>query len=197
MLHLRRLVVIVALVVWVGSSAPPASAGEETGERPPNVVFVLTDDQRWDCLGLADDSVINTPNIDRLASEGALFTNALCTNSICSPSRACILTGQYCHTNGAFDLSGKVEPGNQMLPIQMRKAGYQTAMIGKWHLKDEPAEFDYYCDHPGQGKYHDPEFRIRGEKPWAKNVINFDGKHLTDEITDLTFDCLGEGWDRD
>ena len=76
-----------------------------------------------------------TPNLDRLAKEGALFKNAFCTNSICSPSRACVLTGQYNHTNGAVDLGGKVMPGKQMLAIEMKKAGYETAMIGKWHLK--------------------------------------------------------------
>ncbi|MGY8732982.1 MAG: sulfatase-like hydrolase/transferase, partial [Pirellulales bacterium] len=74
-----------------------------------------------------------TPNIDRLAKEGALFTNAFCTNSICSPSRACVLTGQYNHVNGSFDLGGRVVPGKQMLAIEMGKAGYHTAMIGKWH----------------------------------------------------------------
>ena len=137
--------------------------------------------------------VAPTPNIDRLAREGALFTNAFCTNSICSPSRACVLTGQYDHVNGSFDLSGRVEPGKQMLALQMKKAGYQTAMIGKWHLKAEPADFDYYCVLPGQGKYHDPIFRVRGPKPWGKNTISFEGKHSTDAITDLTLEWLKNG----
>ena len=138
-----------------------------------------------------------TPNIDRLAKEGALFTNAFCTNSICSPSRACVLTGQYDHTNGAFDLAGRVDPGKQMLAMQFRQAGYHTAMIGKWHLKAEPADFEYYCVLPGQGKYHGPEFRVRGEKSWGKNLIKFPEKHSTDAITDLTLDWLKEGWDRE
>ena len=77
------------------------------------------------------------------------FKNAFCTNSICSPSRACVLTGQYNHVNGAVDLGGRVEPGKQMLAIEMGKAGYQSAMIGKWHLKVEPKDFDYYCVLPG------------------------------------------------
>ncbi len=131
-----------------------------------------------------------TPNLDRLANEGALFSNAFCTNSICSPSRACVLTGQYNHVNGAVDLSGKVMPGKQMLPLQMAKAGYETAMIGKWHLKVEPKDFDYYCVLPGQGKYHGPSFRIRGKKPWGKNLIEFPKKHSTDAITELTLDWL-------
>ena len=141
-------------------------------------------------------TVAPTPNIDRLAREGALFTNAFCTNSICSPSRACVLTGQYDHTNGAFDLSGRVAPGKQMLALQMRQAGYETAMVGKWHLKDEPADFDYYCVLPGQGKYHNPEFRVRGDLAWGKNLIKFPGKHVTDVITDLSLDWLSEQRDK-
>ena len=166
----------------------------------PNVLYIMSDDHAAHGISayggrLAD--VAPTPNIDRLADEGALFTNAFCTNSICSPSRACVLTGQYDHTNGAFDLGGKVEPGKQMLAIQFRRAGYHTAMIGKWHLKVEPADFEYYCVLPGQGKYHGPDFRVRGEKPWGKNLISFPEKHSTDSITDLTLDWLQEGWDRE
>lgn len=165
-------------------------------EDRPNILYIMSDDHAAHAVsayGSRLAEIAPTPNIDRLAKEGALFTNAFCTNSICSPSRACVLTGQYNHVNGSFDLGGKVEPGKQMLAIQMKKAGYQTAMIGKWHLKVEPADFDYYCVLPGQGKYHNPEFRIRGEKPWGKNLIKFEDKHVTDAITDLTLDWLKEG----
>ena len=159
----------------------------------PNILYIMSDDHAAHAVsayGSRLAEVAPTPNIDRLAKEGALFTNAFCTNSICSPSRACVLTGQYNHINGSFDLSGKVMPGKQMLAIQMKQAGYQTAMIGKWHLKVEPADFDHYCVLPGQGKYHGPEFRVRGEKPWGKNTISFPEKHSTDAITDLTLDWL-------
>ena len=165
----------------------------------PNILYIMSDDHAAHAIsayGSRLAEVAPTPNIDRLASEGALFTNAFCTNSICSPSRACVLTGQYNHVNGAFDLRGKVEPGEQMLAIQMGRAGYHTAMIGKWHLKVEPAAFDYYCVLPGQGKYHNPEFRVRGEKPWGQNTITFDGQHSTDAITDLTLNWLKEDWDQ-
>jgi len=168
-------------------------------EKRPNILYIMSDDHAAhgiSAYGSRLAAVAPTPNIDRLAKEGALFTNAFCTNSICSPSRACVLTGQYNHINGSFDLSGAVPPGKQMLAIQMKKAGYQTAMIGKWHLKEEPADFDYYCVLPGQGKYHDPSFRIRGDKPWGKNLIEFKGKHSTDAITDLTLDWLKTGWDQ-
>ncbi|MCP5120293.1 MAG: sulfatase-like hydrolase/transferase, partial [bacterium] len=88
------------------------------------------------------------------------------------------------------------EPRNQHLVREMHRAGYHTAMIGKWHLKAEPAAFDYYCVLPGQGKYHDPEFRLRGEKAWPSNTVQHTGKHSSDAITDLTIDWLRTGWDR-
>lgn len=166
----------------------------------PNILYIMSDDHAAHAISayrsrLAE--IAPTPNIDRLANEGALFLNAFCTNSICSPSRACVLTGQYNHVNGAFDLGGKVLPGKQMLALQMGKAGYDTAMIGKWHLKVEPADFNHYCVLAGQGTYFNPEFRIRGEKPWGKNTIKFDGKHSTDAITDLTLEWLQDGWDQE
>lgn len=161
--------------------------------KKPNILYIMSDDHAAhgiSAYGGRLAQIAPTPNLDRLAKEGALFKNAFCTNSICSPSRACVLTGQYNHTNGAVDLSGKVLPGKQMLAIEMGKAGYETAMIGKWHLKVEPKDFNYYCVLPGQGKYHGPSFRIRGEKPWGKNLIEFPEKHSTDAITDLTLDWL-------
>ena len=162
-------------------------------DRQPNILYIMSDDHAAhgiSAYGGRLAKIAPTPNLDRLAKEGALFQNAFCTNSICSPSRACVLTGQYNHVNGAVDLSGRVMPGKQMLAIEMGKAGYETAMIGKWHLKVEPKDFDYYCVLPGQGKYHGPSFRIRGDKPWGKNLIDFPEKHSTDAITDLTLDWL-------
>ena len=176
-------------LAFLGLQIPLAANADDR----PNILFIMSDDHAAHAVsayGSRLAKVAPTPNIDRLAKEGAIFTNAFCTNSICSPSRACVLTGQYNHINGSFDLSGKVEPGKQMLAIQMKKAGYETAMIGKWHLKVEPADFDYYCVLPGQGKYHGPSFRVRGEKPWGKNTISFPNKHSTDAITDLTLDWL-------
>ncbi len=183
---------ILLILFWLPSVASAASR--------PNILYIMSDDHAAHAIsayGSRLAEIAPTPNIDRLAQEGALFTNAFCTNSICSPSRACVLTGQYNHTNGAFDLGGRVRPGKQMLAIEMDKAGYHTAMIGKWHLKEEPADFHYYCVLPGQGKYHDPEFRVRGDKPWGKNTIQFKGKHSTDAITDLTLDWLQSDWDQE
>jgi N-acetylglucosamine-6-sulfatase len=160
----------------------------------------MSDDHTSQAVGAYGSrlAVLNpTPTIDRLAREGVMFENAFCTNSICSPSRACVLTGQYNHVNGVYDLRGKVPADQQYLAIEMKKAGYQTAMIGKWHLKMEPAAFEHYCVLPGQGKYFNPEFRVRGDRKWPKNTIKFDGMHSVDAITNLSISWLKEGWDRD
>ncbi|MCP4164484.1 MAG: sulfatase-like hydrolase/transferase, partial [Chloroflexi bacterium] len=122
-------------------------AGISVGaDSRPNVLFIMSDDHTAQAVG-AYATVLKplnpTPTLDKLAAEGITFDNAFCVNSICTPSRACIITGQYPHVNGVFDLGGRVKPENQTLPILFRQAGYQTAMIGKWHLKAKP-NFDYY-----------------------------------------------------
>jgi arylsulfatase A-like enzyme len=160
----------------------------------PNVLFIMSDDHTAQAVGAYATLLkeLNpTPTIDTLAAEGICFDNAFCTNAICTPSRACVLTGQYDHVNGVFDLGGKIEPAKQMLPVQMRKAGYQTAIVGKWHLKVEP-NFDYYKVLPGQGKYFDTEFRIQGNQPWPKNVVTHQGQHSSDAITDSTLTWFKE-----
>ena len=169
-------------------------------EKRPNVLYIMSDDHAAHAIGAYGSRLAAldpTPTIDRLAKEGMLFENAFCTNSICAPSRACVITGQYPHTNGAYDLGGKIESERQYLAIEMKKAGYQTAMVGKWHLKEEPGAFDFYTVLPGQGKYHNPEFRVRGEKGWPKDVITYDGYHSSDAITEITLDWLKEGRDED
>ena len=165
----------------------------------PNILFVMSDDHCAQAIGAYGGRLAKlnpTPTIDRLAKEGMLFENAFCTNSICVPSRACIMTGQYAHTNGAYDLGGRLEAERHYLAIEMKKAGYHTAMIGKWHLKQEPAAFDYYCVLPGQGKYFDPQFRVRGKNGWPKDTIKIDGSHSSDAITQLSLKWLEQGWDR-
>ncbi len=154
----------------------------------PNVLFIMSDDHTAQAVGVYATVLkpLNpTPTLDKLAAEGITFDNAFCVNSICTPSRACIITGQYPHVNGVFDLGGRIKPENQTLPILFRQAGYQTAMIGKWHLKTEP-NFDYYRVLPGQGKYFDTQFRIQGAKPWPKNTVTHTGEHSSDAITDST-----------
>jgi arylsulfatase A-like enzyme len=155
------------------------------GGIAPNVLFIMSDDHAAHAIGAYGSrlAALNpTPVIDTLAEDGILFENCYCTNSICTPSRACIITGQYSHVNGVFTLGESIAPENQTLAIKFREAGYQTAMIGKWHLKLEP-NFDYYRVLPGQGKYHDPEFRDCEAGEWPNNIVQMEG-HSSDCITD-------------
>ncbi len=160
------------------------------GRSAPNILFIMSDDHTAQAIGTYATVLKDlnpTPTIDSLAEEGIVFENAFCVNAICTPSRACIMTGQYPHVNGVFDLGGHIKPARQALPVLMRQAGYQTAIIGKWHLKQEP-NFDYYKVLPRQGKYNDPEFRVKGVESWPKNVVTHEGQHSSDAITDSTLD---------
>jgi arylsulfatase A-like enzyme len=184
------------ILVWLTLSLSAEAA--DRGKNP-NILFIMSDDHTTQAIGAYGSRLapLNpTPTIDALAGSGMRFDRVFCNNSICTPSRASIITGQYPQTHGVLDLSGAVPPEKQFLPMEMRKAGYQTAMIGKWHLKEEPAAFDYYCVLPGQGKYHDPEFRIRGDAPWPQNTMEQTGKHSSDAITDLSLEWLGNGRDK-
>ncbi|MEM1069915.1 MAG: sulfatase [Planctomycetota bacterium] len=165
----------------------------------PNILFIMSDDHTAQSIGAYATLLKDlnpTPTIDSLARDGICFDNAFCTNAICTPSRACIITGQYDHVNGVFDLGGRIATENQTLPILMRDQGYQTAIIGKWHLKTEP-NFDYYKVLPGQGKYFNTEFRIQGDKPWPKNVVKYPGSHSSDAITDSALTWFREHRDPD
>jgi arylsulfatase A-like enzyme len=188
--------VLISLLAFPASGPRPANA---SGVEKPNVLFIMSDDHTTQAIGAYGSrlAVLNpTPNIDTLASGGMRFDRVFCNNSICTPSRASIITGQYSQTNGVLDLTGNIPPDRQYLPIEMGKAGYHTAMIGKWHLKQEPAAFDYYCVLPGQGRYFDPTFRVRGKEPWPQNTITKQGQHSSDAITDISLDWLQNGWDR-
>ena len=162
-------------------------------EALPNILFIMSDDHTTQAIGAYGSRLAKlnpTPNIDALAHNGMRFDRVFCNNSICTPSRASIITGQYPQKNGVLDLNGNIPPERQFLPTEMKKAGYQTAMVGKWHLKQEPAAFDYYCVLPGQGKYHNPDFRIKGANPWPKNVIQKKGMHSSDAITEISLEWL-------
>lgn len=149
----------------------------------PNILFVLADDHAAHAIS-AYGSVINkTPNIDRLANEGIRFANAFCTNSICAPSRAAFLTGTYNHVNGVMDNRARFDSSQVTFPMLLQQAGYQTAVIGKWHLKSEPAGFDYWNVLPGQGAYYNPDMIEMGERRRYQGYV-------TDVITDLVLDWL-------
>lgn len=187
------------LAALILCSAPFLSAADASRADNPNVLFIMSDDHTTQAIGAYGSRLANlnpTPNINSLAKGGMRFDRVFCNNSICTPSRASIITGQYSQTNGVLDLTGNIPPERQYLPIEMGKAGYHTAMIGKWHLKQEPAAFDYYCVLPGQGKHFNPTFRVCGNKPWPRNTISKQGKHSSDAITDISLQWLKNGWDR-
>lgn len=159
---------------------PGCVVGGERAVRRPNIIFILTDDQRYDAMSCAGHPWLKTPNMDRLAGEGVLFENAFVTTSLCSPSRASFLTGCYAHTHEVFMNNGRdPNPSIPIFPQLLRKAGYRTAFIGKWHMArtNSPRPgFDHWVSFSGQGRYD-------------KNNLNVDGEivqsevYITDELT--------------
>ena len=181
---------LLTVLTWIMVVRIAAQVEPETDR--PNVIFIMSDDHAAPALGVYGGILapLNpTPNLDKLAANGVLFTNAFCNNSICTPSRASIITGQYPQTNGVLDLDGDLPVEKHYLPLEFRKLGYTTAMIGKWHLKNEPASFDYYKVLPGQGDYFDPVFREKGKGTWPDNIAKTSG-HSSDVITDLSIEFL-------
>ncbi len=160
--------------------------------KQPNIIFIMSDDHTAQDIGayggrLADLNM--TPNIDKLAAQGMLFKNVFCNNSICTPSRASIMTGQYPQTNGVLDLDHELDTDKQYLAIELKKLGYSTAVIGKWHLKTEPVNFDYYKVLHGQGEYFNPNFYDKRNGEWPNNKVKTEG-HSSDVITDAVIDYL-------
>lgn len=151
------------------------------GTSRPNIVFILVDDLRWDELGCAGHPFIKTPNIDRIAREGAMFRNAFATTPLCSPSRASFLTGQYAHTHGIIDNVDRSAASHQLVtfPFMLQQSGYATAFVGKWHMgnDDKPRPgFDRWVSFKGQGTYTDPDINEDGReiKPtgYTTDVLN-------------------------
>ncbi len=154
-----------------------------TGKQaPPNILFIFADDHATHAIGAYGSRINQTPNIDRLAREGMVFRNAFVTNSICAPSRATVLTGQYGHLNGVPTNSEALHPTTMTFPKLLGAAGYQTAIIGKWHLKNPPAGFDHYEVLRGQGSYYNP---------WL--LTPDDSVHHTGYTTDVITDRV-LGW---
>ncbi len=157
----------------------------------PNIVFIFSDDHALQAIssyGGRLKDVAPTPNIDRLAKQGAIFDNSFCANSICGPSRACILTGKHSHRNGFMRNGDKFDGSQNTFPKQLQDAGYQTAIIGKWHLHTKPTGFDFWQVLPGQGSYYNPDFRVM-EGGDNKGLKRFPG-YATDLITDHSIEWL-------
>ena len=153
----------------------------------PNILFIMSDDHASHAMSCYGSRINRTPHLDRIAAGGMRFDNCFCTNSICTPSRAVILTGTYNHINGVTTLSSTLDGRQETMPKLLQAAGYQTAIMGKWHLGhggvNDPTGFDYWNVLPGQGLYHDPEMIEMG----TRKV--FPG-YVTDLITDFSLDWL-------
>lgn len=150
----------------------------------PNIVFIFTDDHATQAISAYGSKINTTPNIDRIAREGGVFLNSFCANSICGPSRACILTGKHSHLNGFLRNGNRFDSTQLTFPPLLQKAGYQTAIIGKWHLNTDPVGFDHWEVLPGQGNYYNPVFlQMDGSRK------NYEG-YCTDIITDKALDWL-------
>ncbi len=195
-LLLSLLVSLPCLAVRLATAQPSPSAAPASATSTnlatnsvvrPNVLFILTDDLRWDALGVAGHPYLKTPHIDRLASEGVRFKNAFCTTSLCSPSRASILSGVYAHAHGVRDNFTEFPAERGNFPATLQAAGYQTAYLGKWHMGEGNDEkrpgFDYWVSHKGQGKYYGTEFNVDGQRQVKPG-------YYTHEITDLAIDWL-------
>ena len=175
------------ILMWVPVLLPGAVSAQERY----NIVYIMTDDHTAQMMSCYDQRHIETPNLDRIAKDGVKFVNSYVANSLSGPSRACMITGKHSHANGFTNNEHGVFDGSQQtMPKLMRQAGYQTAMIGKWHLVSKPTGFDYWDILPGQGDYYNPDF------------IGMDGKrynvpgYLTNIITDKGIDWLENKRDR-
>jgi arylsulfatase A-like enzyme len=158
-------------------------------EARPNILFIMSDDHAYQAISAYGSNRNKTPHIDRIAAEGMRFDRCYVTNSICGPSRACILTGKYSHKNGFYDNQSKFDGSQTTLPKLLKAAGYQTAIVGKWHLVSEPTGFDHWEILPGQGDYYRPTFIT------AAGRHNVPG-YVTDVTTQKAIEWLRNGRDK-
>ena len=168
---------LIATALALGGSAC------ETAPVRPNVVVIMTDDHATQMMSAYGSDRASTPNLDRIANEGMIFRNSFCTNSLCAPSRATLITGKYSHKNGQRGNRDRFDGSQPTLPKMLQEAGYRTAIVGKWHLRSEPTGFDYWNVLPGQGRYRNPILIENGEER------NHEG-YVSTIITDLAMDWI-------
>ncbi|MFY0688538.1 MAG: sulfatase [Cyclobacteriaceae bacterium] len=172
------------------SCSQPTEKEAVVEEAPLNIIFIMSDDHAYQAISAYSDHLIKTPNIDRIANEGMLFTNACVSNSICAPSRATILTGKHTHLNGKVDNRMQFDTTQTTFPMLFQQAGYQTAMFGKLHFGNNPKGVDEFTILPGQGNYINPDFIHNGKDTTIMG-------YATDIITDLSIDWIDQKRDQD
>ena len=177
-------------VLSLAGLASPGFSQEPGSAERPNIIVMLCDDIRWDALSCAGHPHLKTPNIDRLAEEGLYFENMFCTTSLCSPSRATLLSGLYAHAHGVTNNFTDYPVELDSFPRRLQQAGYRTAYIGKWHMgegSDQPRPgFDHFVTHKGQGKYFDTEFNFNGAD---RRVVP---GYYTTVVTDMSLAWMAE-----
>ena len=178
----------IVLALLIISCKPSRETIQKETSRP-NIIFIMSDDHAYQAISAYGHGLNKTPNIDRLAKEGALFTRACVTNSICAPSRAVMLTGKHSFVNGKVDNVQPFDWNQDNYAKLLQKAGYQTAMIGKIHLDGIPQGFDFSMVLPGQGQYYNPDFLVNGERK------RFEG-YVTEITTEYALKWLKEGRDQ-
>jgi len=195
MKHLNYLIIIIVLA----QSCKQKEEVEVVEEVPtrPNIIYIMADDhaeQAISAYGHPISQLAPTPNIDRIANEGALFTNNFCTNSLCGPSRTVVLTGKFSHING-FRMNGESFDGSQQtFPKLLQKAGYKTGLIGKWHLHGLPQGFDSWKIIDDQGHYYNPTFVFQGHDGKEADTLDIPG-YATDIITDQAIEFMDQNKD--
>ncbi len=207
---MKNYIIVFSLAILGFTSCAQKIKSNLKETKKPNIIYIMADDHTTQGFGVYGSRLASlnpTPTIDRIGKEGIIFDNAFCTNSICTPSRASIMTGQYGQVNGVKDLGGILPVDRQYLAHEMKNLGYNTAIVGKWHLKDAPDAFDYYNVLPGQGDYHNPTLysneetgekkSMRFEKGLTRevNATTYKG-HSSDVITDKSLEWLDEKRDK-
>ncbi|GAA6203659.1 sulfatase [Thalassotalea sp. SU-HH00458] len=188
--YLNKLTVISAVTLaLIGCSNNDNKASQVSQSKQlerPNILFIMSDDHAERAISAYGHELIKTPNIDRIANEGMLFNNAFVTNSICGPSRAVLMTGKHSHINGFKDNGhDTIFDGSQMtFPKLLQKAGYETSVIGKWHLGSDPTGFDNWQVLVGQGEYYSPQFKSKS------GIKQYDGAYVSNKITDIVLEQL-------